>query len=520
MKLPGELRKLVAVAFSLSCLLSLITIHAEVPREVSYQGVLLNENGIPLPGLVDLVIRFYDGATGGAPLFEEEHTDIGLANGVYTIQIGGGVNPGTSTPTDGIPDSILSTPQLWLGVLVDGDEELSPRTSIGSVIFALKSKFAEALRNSEAGEASIIVDDNGNVGIGTDSPSAKLGVAGGINIGDSVIEKAGTIRWTGTDFEGFTGARWVSLTRGNPEPPPLGMSLIPEGTFQMGDNYSEGEIDERPIHNVFVSAFYMDQLEVTNEKLREVLQWAFDNGKISATATTVANLEGNQQELLDLESPLIEISFSNNSFVVDSGRENFPCVEVTWFGAQAYCNYRSDIEGLERSVDFNNWSVDLTKNGYRLPTEAEWEKAARGGLTGHHFPWDSGGGSFEEHIDGSRANYDGSRDPFEDSFVGSTPVGYYNGSQTPMGEDMANGFGLYDMAGNMWEWCSDWWQSDWYSLPDSSTSNTQGPANGTSKCNRGGTFNDFERFIRCASRNHSAPSNSHYSIGFRSARSL
>ena len=107
--------------------------------------------------------------------------------------------------------------------------------------------------------------------------------------------------------------------------------------------------------------------------------------------------------------------------------------------------YRSGILPPEQLV------LDLGGNGYRLPTEAEWEKAARGGVAKCNYPWGNS-------IDGSKANYQGSGDPFDD---GTTPVGYYNGNQVFRGQrrmdDMQNGFGLYDMAGNVYEWCWDWY---------------------------------------------------------------
>jgi len=306
---------------------------------------------------------------------------------------------------------------------------------------------------------------------------------------------------------------------------PVGMALIPAGTFQMGDNYSEGRPHERPVHTLYVSGFYMGKFAVSNDELREVLQWAYDEGLVGATANAVTNNEGTAQVLVDLGDTECQISFSGGTFSVDSGKATFPCIEVSWYGAQAYCNYKSDMEGLQRCIDFSDWSCDYSAKGYRLPTEAEWEKAARGGLTGHHFPWESSGGAYSNHIDGSKANYGGSGDPYEDAErTETTPVGYYDGSQTPSGSDMANGYGLYDMAGNVWEWCSDWYLSDWYDRPGATQKDTRGPVGSLSaRVVRGGSW--YASTVatlnqRCANRSSVSPSDLSYVSGFRCARGL
>ena len=155
----------------------------------------------------------------------------------------------------------------------------------------------------------------------------------------------------------------------------------------------------------------------------------------------------------------------------------------------------------------------FSQNGYRLPTEAEREKASRGGLTGHHYPWDSLEGTYDQHIDPSRANYGFN--------VGSTtPVGYYNGSQTPAGVDMANGYGLYDMAGNQYEWCWDRYSLTWYSDPGATVHDSSGPTNGSSRVVRGGSYGVPSDELRCANRNGGPPSDTVGSVGFRSARGL
>lgn len=293
-----------------------------------------------------------------------------------------------------------------------------------------------------------------------------------------------------------------------------GMVLVDTGSFQMGDNWLPGYDLARPVHTVHVDRIYMDRYEVTNERMRQVMQWAYDRGLIGATSGTVTNREGTPRQLLDLNE-YAHLSFSNGTFYVDSGTHNLPCEEVTWFGAQAFCNFRSDMEGLTRCINFTNWSCAFEQTGYRLPTEAEWEKAARGGLVGHHYPWPSYGVGWTNYIDLSKANYQLFGGPPN---VSPTPVGYYNGSQSPSGTDMANGFGLYDMAGNVVEWCWDWLSPDWYSDPDASQANPTGPTTGTYRVVRGGHYPGGESLLRCAWRDGLEPTDADQGLGFRTVR--
>ena len=279
------------------------------------------------------------------------------------------------------------------------------------------------------------------------------------------------------------------------------MALIPAGTFSMGDHYNAGESRERPVHDVYISSFYMEKYEVSKAKWDEVYSWAIANA----------------------------YSFDN----AGSGTAtNFPVHTVNWYDCVKWCNARSEKEGLNPVyftdstfstvyktgqenvvIDAVNWSG----NGYRLPTEAEWEKAARGGLSANYYPWTSQGGNYSDHTDGSKANYMNSGDPWDN---GTTPCGYYNGNQTPTGVDMANGYGLYDMAGNVWEFNYDWYNENWYSHTGATNANTWGSISGSHRVLRGGGWINLAFYSRGAYRSYVTPGHSDYSIGFRCARGI
>lgn len=293
---------------------------------------------------------------------------------------------------------------------------------------------------------------------------------------------------------------------------PAGMVLIPAGSFVMGDSFDEGNSGERPTHTVQVSAFSMDRTEVTNDLMVEVMQWAYDRGKVSATTSSVRNLEGNGQPLLDLSDGDCRITWNGSRFGMKAEMgSGYPCVEVSWYGAAAFCNYRSLMEGRTPCYDLGDWSCDGSANGYRLPTEAEWEKAARGGARGRRFPW---GDTISHH----QANY---RSDSGIAYDVSPTRGYHpdyesegSAHTSPVGSFAPNGYGLYDMAGNVWEWCGDWYSSDYYG--SSPTSDPRGPSTGSYRIMRGGSWDSFAWYCRVAFRFLSLPPDtSSNAYGFR-----
>lgn len=300
---------------------------------------------------------------------------------------------------------------------------------------------------------------------------------------------------------------WHNEHNGLPE-----MAFVPSGRFDMGDHYevrSHFREEVGPVHSVFVSAFYMDRFEVTKALWDDVRNWAVNR------------------------------NYSFGSVSADG--PNFPVSWISWHDAVKWCNARSEREQLKPvyytdstlttvfksgTIEYlSTDSVDWSANGYRLPTEAEWEKAARGGMVAQHFPWPSFAGSYLQHIDGSKANYACSGDPFEENSqfcFGATPVGYYDGRQTPRGIDMVNGYGLYDMAGNVSEWCWDWYRGDWYGEPEAAEDDTHGPISDDGRrlrVIRGGSHRDGIE-LRCASRSIGSPDHAQQPVGFRCVRRL
>jgi formylglycine-generating enzyme required for sulfatase activity len=255
--------------------------------------------------------------------------------------------------------------------------------------------------------------------------------------------------------------------------------FVPEGAFQMGcePDDTQCQSDESPRHEVWLSAYYIDTYEVTNESCAEFLTW-----------------HGNDcdgYECVDAASSELRLSESGGVWSADVGYEDHPMVEVSWYGATAYCEAQ----------------------GKRLPTEAEWEKAAKGATEHYIYPWG-------ETFIASAANVQFSGDPFDD---GTTPVGYYNGSDhggVYQTTDGSSPYGAHDMVGNVWEWVSDWYVSDYYDeySTDAWPADPQGPDSGTFRVLRGGDWGRGDTDSRASNRNWNYPDNSLNAYGFRCSR--
>ena len=271
-----------------------------------------------------------------------------------------------------------------------------------------------------------------------------------------------------------------------------------------------------PLHTVYVSAFELDTFEVTNSEYLKFLESALSMGTIEVkSGVVVRTSDGTPFCDTDLSSPYSRITWDGVRFGLVKSKEEHPMVMVSWFGAVAYANWRSVEMGLDPCYDLTDWSCDFIADGYRLPTEAEWEKAARGGEETPYFRYPWGDHAYQ----GSLANYWESWDPFETGAnPKTTPVGYYDGSQIPVGSDMANGYGLYDMSGNVWEWCNDWYDESYYAI--SPGSDPKGPQTGVYRVIRGGAWLFGTSYLRCAYRTYGGkgPDLRYYALGFRLAR--
>ena len=321
--------------------------------------------------------------------------------------------------------------------------------------------------------------------IGVNVESRRVLRGGNWRAGVRYLRVADRFKREPTYTESFAGFRCVSAGPAVPEPPtppeppappaPAGMALIPAGDFQMGSNDAEADEDEQPVHTVYVDAFYMDTHEVTNAEYKSFL---------------LANPEWQKTQIPD--------AFHNGNYLSDwegnnypVGKGDHPVTYVSWYGAMAY----------------SAWV------GKRLPTEAEWEKAARGGWAGLKYPWGN-------TISPANANYGR-------NVVGTRSVGSY----------AANGYGLFDMAGNVWEWCLDEWDADFYSA--SPSSNPLSGVSGSMLANldeivdnyinvisssvrvlRGGGWFGSARSLRAADRDWNSPGFMSKGLGFRCARAV
>lgn len=286
-------------------------------------------------------------------------------------------------------------------------------------------------------------------------------------------------------------------------PAPQDMVHIRGGWFDMG---SDGEDDERPVHQVYVNDFSMAKHEVTKEEFREF---------IGETDYSTDAERGGGSYIWDGKEwkQKNDATWLNPYF---KQTNNHPVVCVSWNDAIAYCNWRSQKEGLTPvyTISKDTVSADFKANGYRLPTEAEWEYAARCGENGYKYSWGDGeptgkrGGNIADDAAKRAFSWTGTWEGYDDGYVYTAPVGSFD----------PNEFGLNDMTGNVWEWCWDWYGKDYYK--NSPKKNPQGPSSGSSRVARGGSWYSRPGSVRAARRNGAPPGYSSLSFGFRLSRTF
>jgi formylglycine-generating enzyme required for sulfatase activity len=285
-----------------------------------------------------------------------------------------------------------------------------------------------------------------------------------------------------------------------------GFVSIPPGTFMMGSPTTEPErlINETQHQVTLTHGVYVQITEVTNQQYRDMAQWAYNNGHVTATTSGLYdNLDGSTQLLKSLGAGNYEMIFSAGVF--SCVNPTHPVQYVTWYGSVAYCDWLSLQQGLPRAYSHSTWQCNsgnpYTAAGYRLPTEAEWEYACRAGTQS---PFNTG-----SCLDaGTEANYNGGA-PYT-----GCPAGPDVGWTVPVGNYPANAFGLHDMHGNDWEWCNDW-----YGTYGGTVTDPVGPGTGSYRVVRGGDWGNGAQSCRSAFRNLFDPDWANGNLGFRPVRS-
>ena len=443
-----------------------LTCPAQVPGIMNYQGrVVVNGTNYDGIGQFKFALVNTDGTTNYWSNGVNAVTCT-VTKGLYSILLG---DTGIVNMTYPIPATVFTNQdvrlRVWFAPQGSALQQVTPDQRIGAVGYALMATSVDG-----------------------------AGIVGAVKVGTTTnpAPAAGTIRWTGTDLQVYDGSRWRSVTA----PAPAGMVLVPGGTFTMGSAAVGG--DAVPEHQVTLSSFYLGKYEVTYALWYAVRQWATNNNY---------HFENDGRE-------------GNNGTIgaaptADSAE---PVTYTSWRDRIVWCNARSEKDGLapvymytnqviRDSRDGNGTACDsavfnTVANGYRLPTEAEWEYAAR-----YVDGWSETRG---DYLSGAGLNW--SNAPACDA------VAWYwqNSSNTThaVGTKKANQLGIFDMSGNALEGC---W--DWYAAYQSATvTNPVGPASGSLRLIRGGAYDFDVSWLPSAFRIAITPDDVNPEDGFRCAK--
>ncbi|MCX6916060.1 MAG: SUMF1/EgtB/PvdO family nonheme iron enzyme [Verrucomicrobia bacterium] len=447
----------------------------------TYQG-RLDSGGVPYSGTAHFRPTLWDDLDSGTQLAinSPPELEVAVTNGLFVLLLDFGAN------------SQFPGADRWLQLkLRIGNEQfttvLTPRQKITATPYAITAGgVSGSVAASQVMGFLPVSQVSGTMPLEQLPTSVVTNGASGVNI-------------TGT-FTGNVsgnGAGLTNLPASTVATPPPGMVLIPTGSFTMGNSIAaDTDITDAATVTATVSAFYMDVNLVTLSQWQSVYYWATNHG----------------------------YGFVN----VGAGKAaNHPVQTVSWYDCVKWCNARSQQAGRtpvyytdagltavytngEPTTLYPNWVA----SGYRLPTEAEWEKAARGGLSGQRFPW---GNVINQNL----ANYYGNTDSYAydlgpNGYNAIGSVGGTSPATSPVGSFAANGYGLNDMAGNVLEWCWDWYETTY-----DGGSDPHGPAGPSSlRVLRGGDWDYYAYSARCAYRNGYSPYNASSYFGFRCVRGL
>ncbi len=459
-------------------------------------------------------------ATVSTGAYTSPVTPLGGGSGVALLEVYDASGSTTSTIVNASTRAFVGTGDNVLipGFVVSGTGSLRLLIrAVGPGLngFGVTGALADPTLTLYRGATALATNDNWSSAANAAEISAAAVTAGAFTLTagskDAAILTslpAGSYTAVVSGFGNTTGTALIELYALGSAPAPSTFTpqfvRIAGGSYVMGDHVGfvdpDHPSDEIPLHPVTVSSFYMAKTLLTCREYCDYLNAALQARQIEVRSGSVYAVGGTNVYLdTSTTDPFSTIQYANNTFTVRSGRELHPATGVRWFGAIAYCNWLSARDGYTTCYNVTTGDCDFTKNGYRLPTEAEWEYAARGGQYAPYrqFPWGD-----DTNADGRLANWEGSGDPWENAeYPRTTPVGFYNGTlqkkadhnwpaadATYQTRDGSNAYGLYDMGGNVWQWLNDWYASDYYTtcLNNKIINDPPGPATGTVFSDHGG----------------------------------